>query len=104
MIEIPHRGLGTMQMPFERQNHVRFAFALTVQELADLGKSRFHFLQLGWRQSPPPARVCDFHRSALFRMCHYSRPRRWWVEGIFMSSRYFATRSEEHTSELQSLR
>src|ERR1035438_2005856 len=91
MIEIPHRGFGMMQMPFERQNHVRLAFALAVQELADLGKSRFQLLQLGWRQFHLPARVCDFHRSALSRNCHYSRTRRWWVDGIFISSRYFAT-------------
>src|ERR1022692_3586823 len=91
MIEIPHCGFGMMQMPFERQNHVRLAFAFAVQELADLGKSRLQLFQLGRRQFHLPARVCDFHRSTLSRICAYSRTRRWWVDGIFISSRYFAT-------------
>src|SRR5580698_5145362 len=106
VIMIIYRDFGLVQMPFQRQDHVRFTLFTSIQKFAHLGKPRFNFLELGWSQFHLSACICDLHgASVLFNIRplpqgrgsvtqpgrRQGRTRLWCVDGIFISSRYLAT-------------
>src|SRR5215475_12632891 len=80
-----------LQMPFQRQNHVGFAFPPTVQELADFGESALQTFQLRRSQLNLPACVRDLHGLSLPRVngkytpCFCYNPKR---PGRFQPGRY----------------
>jgi hypothetical protein len=61
MIEIPDSGFGVVQMAFQRQDDMRFAFVPAAEQFPDFAKSGFQFLQLSWSQFYLSAGVGDFH-------------------------------------------
>src|SRR5258706_3806454 len=70
-----------------RQDDVSLFFTLLLQQFGYLCELRFQFfLQLG-RKVVVNSLITDFHE----RNPPYLRTRRWWVDGIRMSSRYLAT-------------
>src|SRR3569833_2129897 len=86
LVMMPDDGyFGLIGAMFMADNHVRLPLPLSgVEKIRDLLKFGFQFNGLRRVQRHVAPRVSDFH-------VDYSRTRRWCVDGIFRSSRYFAT-------------
>src|SRR5258705_5707039 len=107
MVVIIHRDLSSVTAAFKSQDDVRLALVLAIEKLAQFCGSRFDLLQLRRSQLYLLARIRDSHVPSNLETlgarrdgrrltrrrpgAAYFRVRLWCVDGIFMSSRYFAT-------------
>ena len=57
VVEVVDGGFGVMHAALQRQNHVGFALAPAVQQLADLGEVG---LQISWPAPAPVPLVCPY--------------------------------------------